>query len=714
MKRKAAVVILLFAGMLTAQGKKLTMEEAIMGRGLRVESISNLAWVGSTNQYGYVDSLNGDYGLIEASLGQEPHLFLPLDSLNRALKAVNVQAMRYIPRFTWESDTEMRFRSGGALVSYDCAEKTAAVLSRPPEDAENLTYADGSLRAAFTRDGNLYVLTERGEEIRVTGDGGNGVSYGSPHVHRNEFGIYSGIFWAPKGDAVAFYRRDETMVSQYPLVDIDSRPAKVRMIRYPMTGMTSEQVSIWVYHVASGSLTRLETGSPLDQYLPHVTWSPDGAHLYVVHLNRDQDHMQLKTYDPFSGTCEGTLFEESNDRWVEPEHGPVFINSDPDRFIWYSRRDGFNNLYLYAANGRLLKQLTRESFDVGSIVEIDKKGRFLYYTAASKDGMSDHGYRLDLRKGTSTRLTRGSGIHRIDPSADGSLFIDRFSSSRVPSRIAIYDDSGAEKRRLLDAADPLEGYALGDIKYVTVKNNEGIGLNARMVLPADFDPSRKYPVIVYVYGGPHGQMVRDQWLSGWPLWFQYMAERGYIIFTIDNRGTNNRGLAFEQAIHRRLGDLEVQDQMTGIDYLKSLPYVDSERIGVHGWSYGGFMTISLMTRRPGVFKAAVAGGPVIDWRYYEVMYGERYMDTPQSNPDGYDRACLLNYVDQLEGSLLIIHGTVDPTVVWQNSLSYLRKAIDLGKQVDYFVYPGDEHNMRGRDRVHLYQKISDYFDLHLR
>jgi dipeptidyl-peptidase-4 len=279
----------------------------------------------------------------------------------------------------------------------------------------------------------------------------------------------------------------------------------------------------------------------------------------------------------------------------------------------------------------------------------------------------------------------------------------------TPNRITLLDAQGKAMKTLLDAPNPLQDYKLGQIKLFSLKNKEGIELNARMILPPDFDAHKKYPVIVYVYGGPHGQMITNSFLRGWPLWYQYMAERGYIIFTLDNRGTNNRGLAFEQAIYQHLGTKEVEDQMVGVNYLKKQSFVDSTRIGVHGWSYGGFMTISLMTRRPGVFKVAVAGGPVIDWRYYEVMYGERYMDTPQKNPEGYEEASLLNYVKNLQGKLLIIHGTVDPVVVWQNSLLYLRKAIDLQKQVDYFVYPGDEHNMHGKDRVHLYQKITDYF-----
>lgn len=295
----------------------------------------------------------------------------------------------------------------------------------------------------------------------------------------------------------------------------------------------------------------------------------------------------------------------------------------------------------------------------------------------------------------------------------GKFFIDRFTNLKTPNKTTLLNAKGEQLKILLNAEDPLKEFKIGDVKLVKLKADDGTPLNGRLVLPPDFDPQKKYPVIVYVYGGPHGQMVTNSFLRGWSWWFYYMAQRGFILFTMDNRGTNNRGLEFEQIIHRQLGTVEIQDQMVGVNYLKAQPFVDSTRIGVHGWSYGGFMTISLMTRQPAVFKVGVAGGPVIDWRYYEVMYGERYMDTPQSNPDGYETASLLNYVKNLDGRLLIIHGTVDPVVAWQNSLLYLRKAIDLQKQVDYFVYPGDEHNMFGMDRVHLYQKITDYFMEHL-
>jgi dipeptidyl-peptidase-4 len=433
----------------------------------------------------------------------------------------------------------------------------------------------------------------------------------------------------------------------------------------------------------------------------------------VVHLNRDQNHLKLVKYDVYSGRALGVLFEESNPKWVEPEHGLLFVPQHPDRFVWISKKDGFNHPYLYRANGKPIRKLFGKKQDMTRFTGFSKDGAFAFFEAASVDGLQRQAYRVDLRSGHLVQLTHTPGVHYAIPSKDGSYVIDRFSSHSTPRTISILDAKGHIRQTLLKAANPLKDYRLGDVKLLKIKNKEGIDLNARLILPVDFDPAKQYPVIIYVYGGPHGQMITDRWISGWRLWFQYMAQRGFIVFTLDNRGTNARGLAFEQAIHRQLGTIEVQDQMAGVEYLKSLAYVDTSRMGVHGWSYGGFMTISMLTRQPGVFKAGVAGGPVIDWRYYEVMYGERYMDTPQGNPDGFDKASLLNYAQNLDAHLLIIHGAVDPTVVWQNSLLYLRKAIDLGKQVDYFVYPGDEHNMRGKDRVHLYQKITDYFMLHL-
>jgi len=712
MRRKLVLIFVFFTIISSFAGDKLlTMQEAILGSygKLRVRNINQLKWIGNSSELSCVDSLNGLYGLVRIDpLSGDKKMLLTLDSLKSAVKKVSEISIRRFPSVNWiNRDTFYLFYQNNLIV-YDLKTQSACLKNSVPDKAQNIRIHPKSFNIAYTIDDNLFVSLCSGGKIQITFDGGNGIKNGSV-VHRNEFGINKGIFWSPDGKYLAFYRKDESLVTQYPLVDIDARPAKVRFIRYPMTGMASEHVSVGVYNILSGSTTFLQTGEPADKYLTHVTWSPDSKSVFIAELNRDQNHLRFCVFDPVTGERRKILFEERDKEWVEPLYDPIFIKGKNNRFLWFSMRDGFNNLYLYDTNGRLIRQVTHLKTDITDFSGFDPESKKIFFTAAKNDGLEQHCFSASLKSGKITQLTKQNGLHRIDFSGDGKYFIDRFTNHTVPRLISVFDCSGKKQTELLKAENPVEEYKLGKIEYLKIKNKQGITLNARMILPADFDPQKKYPVIVYVYGGPHGQMVRDSWLSGWSLWFQYMAERGYIVFTLDNRGTNNRGSDFEQAVFRNLGKYEVEDQMAGINYLKRSSFVDTLRIGVHGWSYGGFMTISLMTRQPGVFKTAVAGGPVIDWRYYEVMYGERYMDTPQSNPEGYKEANLLNYVDNLKGKLLIINGAVDPTVVWQNSLSYLRKAIDLGKQVDYFVYPGDEHNMFGKDRVHLYQKITDYF-----
>ncbi len=712
---KTLLIFIVLFSFTFAQNKLLSMEDAILGsyKKLKVKNISQLQWMGKSTSFSYVDSLNGEYGLIIVKAQNlKQQLVLTQDSLNILLKHIGAPQVKRFPYVRWLNDHVFRFIHGQGLFRCDLQNATLQKVNVIPKGAANVQVHPTLDYVAYTKKNNLFVSLKPGQEIQVTFNP-QGVKSGDAYVHRQEFGINKGIFWSPKGDQIAFYRDDQRMVTEYPLVDIDSRPAKVRMIRYPFTGMTSEQVSVGIYHIKTGSITYLQTGEPKDHYKCSVTWSPDEKYIYLVELNRDQDHLWVNQYAPYDGRKIATLFEEKNPKWVEPEHGLFFVNDDPNRFVWFSKRDGFNDLFLFNSHGKLLRKLTRSQRDVTAFLGFDSQGKYAFFMAATDRGLGRQLFKVRLKSGSPHKLTSGKGVHRVLVQKEGRYFLDRFTNLQTPNRIALLDAKGKQLKVLLDAPNPLRDYKLGKIKLLTVKDKEGIALNARMILPPDFDAHKKYPVIVYVYGGPHGQMITNSWLRGWPLWYQYMAERGYIIFTLDNRGTNNRGLAFEQAIYQHLGTKEVEDQMAGVNYLKHQPFVDSTRIGVHGWSYGGFMTISLMTRRPGVFKVAVAGGPVIDWRYYEVMYGERYMDTPQKNPQGYKESSLLNYVQNLKGKLLIIHGTVDPVVVWQNSLLYLRKAIDLGKQLDYFVYPGDEHNMRGKDRVHLYQKITDYFMDHL-
>jgi dipeptidyl-peptidase-4 len=463
-----------------------------------------------------------------------------------------------------------------------------------------------------------------------------------------------------------------------------------------------------VYHLKTGKTVFMKTGEPKEQYLTAVTWGPESKLIYISLLNRDQNHLTVNSYNSETGELVRTLFEETNPHYVEPENPLYFRPEHNDEFVWVSERSGFDHLYLYNTKGEIIRQLTSGPWVVTGILGF--RGDELWFTGTKESPLEDNVYTVEIETGQITRISPDHGTHNAMVSKTGNYVLDIYSSTDVTREYKLLNNKGKEMRVLLADSNPLAGYNLGKMSILTLKADDGTPLYCRMIKPINFDSTKTYPVIVYVYGGPHAQLITDSWLGGAGLFLNYLAEQGYIIWTMDNRGSANRGRDFEQIIHRQVGQVEVNDQMVGVNYLKTLTYVDTTRMGVDGWSYGGFMTISLMLNHPGVFKVAVAGGPVIDWKYYEVMYGERYMDTPQANPEGYEEASLLNKVDQLQGKLMVIHGTKDPTVVWQQSLTFLQAAIEHGKDIDYFVYPGHGHNMSGKDRAHLYEKISRYFN----
>jgi dipeptidyl-peptidase-4 len=407
------------------------------------------------------------------------------------------------------------------------------------------------------------------------------------------------------------------------------------------------------------------------------------------------------------------LFEEKNDKYVEPEHPLHFLPSKPDEFIWFSERDGYQHLYLYKKDGTLVGQLTGGPWIVTSFLGSDPRGGRVFFLSTKNSPLNEDIFSVDLKTGNMQPLSLNTGVHNAILSPGGKYILDSFSDTLVCREYDVIDTRGRVLQVVSRSDDPLDEYEQCTSKILKLQTVDSIDLYAQIMFPPGFNPEKQYPVIVYVYGGPHAQLVNNTWIGGTGLFNYYLAQQGFIIFTLDNRGSANRGLDFEQAIFRNAGTVEVSDQMAGISYLKSLPYVDPGRIGVQGWSYGGFMTVSLMLREPDIFKAGVCGGPVTDWKYYEVMYGERYMDTPEDNPEGYKAASLLERAGSLKGDLLVIHGTADPVVVWQNSLALMKRFIEEGKMVDYFVYPGHEHGVGGKDRVHLNRKIEKFFLDHL-
>ena len=567
----------------------------------------------------------------------------------------------------------------------------------------------------FAREHNIYVQSSVGSQpVRVTADGCRQIVYGEA-VHRNEFGIETGIFPSPDKTAFAFYRMDQSMVTDYPQVNTFTRIASCEPDAYPMAGMKSHKVTVGVYDIAAGTTVWLDLGDVTDRYFTNITWSPDGKAIYLFELNRDQTDTSLDVYSAETGKKLRTLYTEHSDKYVEPLHPVSFLPWDSDKFLLWSDRDGFRHLYLMDTRGRMLKQVTKGPFVVRDLVGFCPKTKSVIIATNELNPLQSNLFSVRISDCRRTLLDNGIGLHSGKLSADGTMLLDTCSAPDVPRAYDIINTVSRKRTEHFRSPDPWAGYAVPAYRTGTLKAADGVtDLYYRMVLPPDFDASKRYPAVVYVYGGPHAHLVDASWHWASRSWETYMAQKGYVVFVLDSRGSEHRGRDFEQATFRNLGVCEMEDQMCGVAFLKSLSYIDSSRLGVHGWSFGGFMAISLMTTYPDVFKVGVAGGPVIDWKWYEVMYGERYMDTPEQNPDGYARTSLLAKAGNLKGRLQIIIGMNDPTVVPQHALQFLDACIKSGTQPDFFVYPGEGHNMRGHASVHLHERITRYFEDYLK
>ena len=689
--------------------KKLTLEDAIVKRfsTFYPKRPIDLKWVSGTEQISY-QSENRDELILHLPNTRRPDISLKLFQLNESLEL----AMRAMPIITWINANSFYFRHQGAYYVYNLDTRKGSTLLSFPNDAQNLDFHAESKRLVYTLGHNLYLSTASNSKTAITNFEDPNIVSGQA-IARYEFGISKGTFWSPSGERVAFYQKDESEVADYPLLDITSTPGSLRSIKYPMAGQSSESAKVGVFDNSTGKVTYLQVEGPKDQYLTNLAWSPDGHFIYIAIVNRGQNHLWLNQYDAANGKFVKTLFEEKHDKYVEPENPVWFIPNNPEEFLWMSERDGFMHLYRYNTDGKMLGQVTSGKWVVKSILGLSRSGKNLIVTGSDESGLNTYAYSIDMEKGKRKQLSEKSGSHSYKLNGDGILLIDSYSSLKTPYVVDIINTRGKKVTNFQSALSPLGEYAVGEPELIELKAKDGTPLHARMIKPSNFDPNKKYPVLIYVYGGPHAQMVRNSYLAAAPLWMYYWAEQGYIIFTLDNRGSSNRGFEFENVIHRQLGVLEVEDQMKGVEYLKSLPYVDGNRLGVHGWSYGGFMTLSLLLKQPDVFNVGVAGGPVTDWKYYEVMYGERYMDTPEENPDGYAQSSILNQTDKLQSKLLLIHGTVDDVVVMQHNMSLLKKFVEEGTQVDFFPYPMHPHNVRGRDRVHLMEKVLQYIDANI-
>ncbi len=697
-----------------AQKKQFTMAEATNGLSstLAPKGLKGATWQPGTDMLWQVEKKDNVERWSATNYGAEKNNVVSIEqgTYPEGEKVAN------IPGLKWIDKNSAYFVNGKSVLLGELEDNkfTWSKWTTLPDNAENV-FVDKSKRIAYTIENNLYLVDKDKHTIKVTNETDKAIVCGTS-VHRDEFGIDHGIFFSPKGNLLAYYRMDQTMVKDYPIVKWDVTPAHADLIKYPMAGQASHEVTLNVYNPATGKTVTMKTGEKhKDHYLTCVTWSPDERYIYIAILSREQNRMLLNQYDAQTGEKVRTLFEEKNDKYVHPTHPLTFVPGYNDQFIWQSERDGYNHLYLYNTDGKLLHQLTKGPWVVNDLLGFNKAAGTVIVTTSKEGPMEKHIYSVSLDNGHMERIDKGAGMHTATLTDDGKYVLDVYSSSTVAKNTYIRSTDGVTNTEVMKSPDPLADYDRAQVRNVTIKAADGVTpLYGKLILPPHFDSTKKYPTIVYLYNGPNVQLLHNSYPESGNLWYEYMAQRGYIIFTMDGRGSWNRGLAFEQATFRHLGDVEIDDQVKGVEYLKKLKYVDADRMGVHGWSFGGFMTTSLMLKKPGLFKCAVAGGPVMDWRMYEIMYTERYMDTPEDNPAGYNNANLLDKVKNLKGKLMLIHGTADNVVVWQHSIDFIKKCVDEGVQVDYFVYPGHEHNVRGKDRVHLMQKITNYFDDYLK
>ena len=699
--------------------------------------------------------------LVNKTNGKETKLF-GINDINQWIaptKDVKVRAL-YNARFPFAGKSIVMVSNGSKTYTVDFR-KHRLISELEFQEGEDLLEANTQQNAfAYLKGCNLYVRTfnvapenamtkeKKSHDFQLSADGSREIVYGQS-VHRDEFGISKGTFWSPNGERLAFYRMDQSMVTDYPQVNIPEigfdHPETQSCIatpapdKYPMTGETSHQVTVGVFDCLTGKTIYLKAGDPTDRYFTNIAWSPDSKTVYMFEVNRDQNDSRLTAYDAETGEKTGELYRETDEKYVEPLHPIMFLPWDSNRFIMQSRKDGYNHLYICEVkneerrtknsnaessskkqeNSSLstlhsslsIRQLTSGKWEVMEVLGFNRKRKSIIIASNECSPIQRNIFLVDTQTGKRTMMDDcGKGWHNATLSESGQFVYDNYSTPDVPRKIAIVNTENGKRTAYFTAENPWKGYNVPEYSCGTVKAADGeTDLYWRMVKPTNFDPAKKYPTIIYVYGGPHAHNVDARWNYSSRGWETYMAEKGYLLFILDNRGSENRGKAFEQATFRQLGQIEMQDQMKGVEYLKTLPYVDADRIGVHGWSFGGFMTISLMTNYPEVFKVGVAGGPVIDWHWYEVMYGERYMDTPQTNPEGYKKTSLLYQAKNLKGKLQIIQGLNDVTVVPQHCLTFLKACIAAGTQPDFFVYPGEPHNMRGHQSTHLHERISNYF-----
>ncbi len=702
-------ILLACSFLLRAQNESIDLNAYFYGKYV-ADRITGLSWQPGTESYAYIDD-NHNIQLVNVKTGDET-LFLS----NEILAQNGVKSLR---SFQWVDASKIFIPRDRRTLSLVDNQVVVDTFSQHVMWEDVVDYSIKSKLFVVKNEDGYYIQSFYNDykPVEICRDKGEHIVFGES-VHRSEWGINEGQYISPNGTFIAFYRMDESMVEDYPLVNTGTPIATVENIKYPMAGRTSHQVKVGIFRVKESALTGnptyhyIQTELNDGEFLTNVTFSPDEKYLYITHLNRAQNHSKLIRYDVATGAKLKVILEEKDNRYVEPSDRMIFLKDG--RFLWFSEQDGWRHLYLYTAEGQLIRKVVDGRFDVVDFLGVDEKMQYIYFTIApTEKPINQYVCKVALKGGKVARIADSDGTHTPIFNDKMTYFIDYFTNITTPRNIYLMNSQGKMINTLLTAENPYKNCAMGTTTMFPIKNKQGDSLWCRLITPPNMDPNKKYPCLIYVYGGPHSQLVTNSFLSG-GVFLEFLAQQGYVVFTLDNRGTQNRGAEFEKCIHRNLGVAEVEDQMCGVEYLKTLPYVDASRIGLDGWSYGGFMTLSLITEHPDVFRAASCGGPVVNWEWYEVMYGERYMDTPEENPEGYANSNIISKIKNVQCPLLVMHGCQDHTVVWQHTLELMRQAVTDGVEVEYFPYTVHDHNVMGIERVHLWNKLLRFHNQNLK
>jgi dipeptidyl-peptidase 4 len=706
-----------------ARSGELTVDRIFSQPSLSGRLTRGVAWAPDGKRLSYLESkgsgkeMNVDLWAMDLSSG-ERSVLIPSDKLDAIFPAPAKQSQatgagrHAASQYQWAPNGQaLLFEGPDSLAWYDLTTQSGRILTSSKAAMTDVKISPDSKYVSFVRDHNVWLVSAAdGKERSFTSGGSEKLRKGElDWVYPEELELYTAYWWAPDSSAIAYLQMDENPVTQFSLLNFESYTGEAELQRYPVAGGNNPVVHVYVASVNGGEPQLMDTGTNNDMYIPRVNWLPDSRHISIQRLNRDQTVLNLMLADSATGKT-SDLLTEIDKYWINVNDDLHFFK-DGKRFLWASERTGYRHLYLYGMDGKEIKQITKGDWEVTEVDGVDEEKGIVYFTSTEKSPIERQMYRVGLDGSGFTRITKQEGFHMINMSPTADTYVDAYTNAMTPPRQDVYRADGSKLATLNEnKIEELTQYHLSPVEFSTVKNRDGVALNCFLIKPANFDPAKKYPVIVYTYGGPHAQIVLDAWAGALSLWHQMMAQKGYIIFALDNRGSAGRGHVFEEAIQYRFGIPELNDQRDGVAWLQTQPWVDPQRIGIWGWSYGGHMTLHAMFQAADLFKVGFAGGPVTDWHYYDSIYTERYMGLPQQHESSYKESSPVTFSRDLKGKLLIAQGTGDDNVHYSNTLALINDLIDDGKYVEVIAAPGRGHGVSDPPaRTIVFSRVTQFF-----